>query len=193
MAFCGGDFEVLWYLTTHSLFSFEFHYFFSKVLFRFLLGSSVEVEASSSSRSTNIESPSSSIRQRKKQKTPPDMSLTSSVSLIDLDVDYEETQETTNVTAEETEEKQRTCMDSLREFGVTCKKYFEDIANSMIDYFNEISADYRAIAEQLEREWTVKFKEHIKIAQQRRESRDPREGTSSDAERIASADKVSFF
>ena len=62
-------------------------------------------------------------------------------------------------------------MDSMREFGVSCKVYFQEMANEMIDYFNEISEDYRAIAEQLEREWTVKFKEHLKSVQERRGSR----------------------
>jgi len=89
---------------------------------------------------------------------------------VDVEISDPSTLDSTNVT-DEGEEKEKTCMDSMREFGISCKLYFQEMANKMIDYFDEISEDYRAIAEQLEREWTVKFREHLKSVQERRGSR----------------------
>lgn len=119
------------------------------------------------------------------------MSASSSISLIDLEVSEPSAQGNEITTMDESEEKQKTCMDSMREFGVSCKVYFEEIADNMIEYFNEISEDYRLIAEQLEREWTVQYREHLKSAQERRESRDLVESSASADGDKSRASKVS--
>ena len=141
-----------------------------------IAGFSTTVEPATSPRS-NLGTPKS-LRRRKKPKSSEEASIGSSVSLIDLEISEPSTQENINVT-DESEEKEKTCLDSLREFGVSCKEYFQKLANEMIEYFDQISEDYRAIAEQLEKEWTVKFREHLKSAQERHESRELAESTAS--------------
>ena len=153
-------------------------------------GFSTAVEPATSPRESDLGTPKS-LRRRKKPKSSGEPSIGSSVSLIDLENSEPSTQ--ANIT-DESEEKQKTCMDSIREFGASCKVYFEEVANKMIDYFNEISEDYRAIAEQLEKEWTVKYREHLKSAQERRESRDLIESSASaEGSNLGKLGKVSFL
>ena len=77
-------------------------------------------------------------------------------------------------------------MDSMREFSENCRVVFDEQAHGLIECFNEISADYRAIAEQLERERRIKYREHAQIVQQKQQT--TFEGESSTAEAVS--DKV---
>ncbi len=133
------------------------------------------VEPSTSRASTRSDSPSTTVRQRKK-KDAAEASASPSTSLIDIDDNEPSSRDTENITDEEPE-KPRTCMDSMREFGRSCKVFFEEQANSLIDYFNEISADYRTIAVQLEKERRIKYREHAKLAQQKMHMKEEGEGS----------------
>ena len=72
---------------------------------------------------------------------------------------------------EEEEQEQKTCADKVREFGAECRQYFENLADSLIAFFNEISEDYRAIAAQLERERKEKYKDYARQQHQRHQQR----------------------
>eukprot|EP00794_Sanderia_malayensis_P018687 gene18687-20574_t len=148
--------------------------------------SSIIAEPSMSRATVNAgESPSPSLRRRKGTKTTPkgDTSPSPSISLLDQDDDQQPTSASTSREAGEsiiesniaensaeddsadTEDTQRTCMDAVKEFGRSCRVFFEQTANELIEYFNEVSADYRAIAVQLEKERRIKYKEHAKVSQ----------------------------
>ena len=141
-----------------------------------LTGLSTVVEPATSPRSSSMSTPKA-LRRRKKGKLSGEASTSSSISLIDIE--GSDRSKGNESTAEESGDKPNACLDSIREFGKSCAVYFEEVANNMIDYFNEISEDYRAIAEQLEREWTLKYREHLKNVQERRESKDPAESNGS--------------
>ena len=152
---------------------------------------STTVEPATSPRS-HLGTPKS-LRQRRGRKSSEEASAGSSISLVDVEISEPSTLENVNIT-DEGVEKEKTCLDSLREFGASCRVYFDEIACSMIAYFNEISEDYRIISKRLEEEWTDKCRENLKSAQERHESMDLAESsTSADGINLGKQAKVAFY